>query len=83
MRLKLQAGNAKQGLWEEEIPFARPAGILEEHGHAFKHTSPYAGLKKTKKRNPYFKAKYMFTTISQSLVSYPFTRQSVKKGTER
>lgn len=49
MRLKLQAGNAKQGLWEEEIPFARPAGILEEHGHAFKHTSPSAGLKKKKK----------------------------------
>lgn len=50
MRLKLQAGNAKQGLWEEEIPFARPAGILEKHGHAFKHTSPSAGLKNKKKK---------------------------------
>lgn len=49
MKLKLQAGNAKQGLWEEEISFPRPAGIAEKKksGQALKHTSPSAGLKKT------------------------------------
>lgn len=46
-RLKLQAGNAKQGLWEEEISFSRAAGIAEKNGQAFKHTSPSTGLKKS------------------------------------
>lgn len=30
MRLKLQAGNAKQGLGKEEISFPRAAGIAEK-----------------------------------------------------
>lgn len=46
MRLKLQAGNAKQGLWEEEISFQLYQLVWKKNGQAFKHTSLSAGLKK-------------------------------------
>lgn len=45
MGLKLQPGNAKRGLWEEEISFPRPAGIAEKNGQVSKHTLPSAGLR--------------------------------------
>lgn len=61
MNLKLQAGNAKQGLWEEEISFPRPAGIAEKKKWTSSQThQPFCRSEK----ELLYKAKCMFTTIS-------------------
>lgn len=72
-RLKLQAGNAKQGLWEEEISFSRAAGIAEKKWTSFQTHQPF----RTSEKELFYKAKCMFTTISQSLISYTFIRLSL------
>lgn len=74
-RLKLQAGNAKQGLWEEEISFPRAAGVAEKKSTSFQTQQPFC-----RSENELFsKAKCMFTMISQSLVGYTFIRRSLRR----
>lgn len=47
IRVKLQAGNAKQDLWEEEISLPRPAGVDEKKWTNFQTHQASAGLKKS------------------------------------
>lgn len=70
IRLKLQAGNAKQDLWEEEISFPRPAGVAEKKRTNFQTRQPFC----RSEEELFYKAKCMLTIISQSLVSYTFIR---------
>lgn len=73
IRLKFQAGNAKQDLWEEEISFPRPAGVAEKKWTNFQTHQPFCRSEK----ELFYKARCMLTTISQSLVIYIFITLSL------